>query len=245
MLAVLGPVVVAGFGVVSTGVGARGYRPCMNLTGTNVDVFQRAWDRFERLLAERSPEDRVTLRPPATAARIDALEARLGFPLHPQLRALLERHDGVPDAEASWDLDHFQAGAFLPLGHRLDGADAIASAYSGIVTLAEDFEADFDPADYVDDFRENHVDGHILRWVPFAHPNDGGIAFVYHQPGPMYGHVYEIGLGSGCWPPVEWATSLAEFFDLLARSLEDGTPFQDSRPTAHRHSSGRNTLEWT
>ncbi|MYV99029.1 hypothetical protein, partial [Streptomyces sp. SID3343] len=56
------------------------------------------------------------------------------------------------------------------LGHRLDGADAIASAYTGIVTLAEDFEADFDPADYVDDFRENHVGGHILRRVPFAHP---------------------------------------------------------------------------
>jgi len=121
----------------------------------------------------------------------------------------------------------------------------MASAYAGIVDLAEAFEASFDPDDYVDDFRENHVDGHIGRWVPFAHPNDGGIAFVHHQPGPLYGHVFEVGLGSGCWPPVEWATSLTAFFTALARSLQDGTPFHGERPTTHRHSSGRRTLHWT
>jgi hypothetical protein len=59
-----------------------------------------------------APVDYAALRSPATPEEIAELEARLGFPLHPQLRALLEhiadRHQWLIDvgAETPGATDH-------------------------------------------------------------------------------------------------------------------------------------------
>ncbi|WP_345553738.1 SMI1/KNR4 family protein [Streptomyces lannensis] len=58
-------------------------------------AFGVAWGRFASWLSVHCPVDHASLRSPASAKEIRALEAQLGFPLHPQLRALLERHNGV------------------------------------------------------------------------------------------------------------------------------------------------------
>ncbi len=58
-------------------------------------AFEAAWDRFASWLSAHCPIDHAALRPAATTEEIRTLEIRLGFPLHPQLRALLERHNGV------------------------------------------------------------------------------------------------------------------------------------------------------
>lgn len=207
------------------------------MTRIDLGVFDRAWDRLEAWLAEHSPADYAALQPPATAAEIEALEARLGFGLHPELRALLERHNGVAEKQPSRDRNAFQAGAFLPLGHRLSRTDRIASTHRMLVGFGEDSkEAGF--------WDEDYLNGHPHQWVPFAHPNDGGVAFIDHRPGPAYGRVYEIGIGSGDVDGSEWSPGLGRLFAELADSLEAGTPFKHFWPTTYEHSSGAHCVDW-
>lgn len=197
-------------------------------------AFFAAWDRFASWLSVHCPIDHAALRSPATAEEIAALEARLGFPLHPQLRALLERHNGVMERP---ERDNHHAGAFLPLGHRLSGTDRIARQHGWLVDEGAEVIAG-------GVWEEDDLCGHAHQWVPFAHPNDGGIVFVDHRPGPSYGHVHEMGIGSGAVDATKWASSLAELFDDLAASLETGEPFQRSWPTPHELPSGQFCLTW-
>jgi len=202
-----------------------------------VDAFHRVWERLESWLVTHAPDDHAALRPPATAEGVTALEGRLGFPLHPEFRALLGHHDGVDDPGAGGVSKLFRPGAFLPLGHRLIGLDGITSQYDGIVVeLAEEDSADR-PVAYAGffggDTRGDALGAHIRRWVPFAMVDDGEIAFVDHRLGPSYGCVHAFGVESGGWPPVKWAHNLTDLFDRLAGSLESGEPFQGLRPRSH------------
>lgn len=202
------------------------------MTDQDRAAFDRAWGRFEGWLSAHAPIDQAALLPPAGAEAITTLEKRLGFALHPQLRALLERHDGVlgnPETE------NHHAGAFLPLGHRLIGTEQIASQHEWLAANAQLIaERALDDDDLY---------GHASQWVPFAHPNDGGLAFVDHRPGPAYGRVWELGLGSGC-DGVVWAQSPAELFAALSDSLETDALFRGERPTPFALPSGHFCLSW-
>ncbi|MFI0928075.1 SMI1/KNR4 family protein [Streptomyces sp. NPDC021012] len=208
------------------------------MTQVDVAAFGRAWGRFESWLRANSPADRAALRRPAERERLVELEARLGFDLHPELRALLERHDGVAEAHAVPGPRGLPpAGAFLPSGHRLSGVDDIVTTYDVLVGVGEDnIDADL--------WEEDALAVNLDRCVPFALPNDGGVAFVDHRPGPSYGHVYEMGIGSGDLDGTLWATSLTELFRALAEALETDGPFLYYWPAPYAHESGHHFLEW-
>jgi cell wall assembly regulator SMI1 len=217
----------------------------MELVG--VDAFQRIWERFEGWLVTHAPNDHAALRPPAGAGAITGLESRLGFSLHPELRALLELHDGVPDPGTGGGPGRFRAGAFLPFGYHLIGVDGVTSRYDGIVAdLAEEAEEDSAecPAAYRGFLDGDALREHIRRWVPFASGGDGDIVFVDHRLGASYGHVYAFGVATGGWPPVRWADNLTDLFDHLAGALETGESFQGLRPGIHESRSGRRGVRW-
>lgn len=206
------------------------------MTHTDLAAFDAAWTRFSGWLKTNSPADHATLQPAASGDAIAALEARLGFPLHAELRALLERHNGVGE-EGPQAPDGFRAGGFLPLGHRLSDVDAIAETHAFFVECEEDNLA-------TGMWEEDDLVGHAHQWVQFAQPNDGGTAFIDHRPGPTYGHVYEMGIGSGDIDGVLWATSLSELFDRLANSLDTQTSFTYYWPTTYEHPSGQHCVQW-
>jgi cell wall assembly regulator SMI1 len=204
------------------------------MTGTGLGAFDASWDRFTSWLRVHAPIDHAALRSPATAEEIAGLEAQLGHALHPQLRALLERHNG---AMRQPERANFHAGAFLPLGHRLSDTEHIASRHKWLVDVGAELIAG-------DVRNEETPYGHAHQWVPFAYPNDGGIAFIDHRPGPTYGHVYELGIGSGPSGVTKWASNLSELFDDLVTSLDTGEPFQQFRPTPYGLPSGHFCLTW-
>ncbi|MFJ6392255.1 SMI1/KNR4 family protein [Streptomyces sp. NPDC091972] len=208
------------------------------MTSTDSPAFERAWTRFASWLEANSPADHAMLRGPAVPERLIELESRLGFELHPELRALLRQHDGaaeplaVPGSRA-----RLPAGAFLPSGHRLSGVDDIASMYDVIVDVGMDnIDADL--------WEDDALAVNLHRCVPFALPNDGGVAFVDHRPGPSYGHVYEMGIGSGDLEGTLWATSLTRLFEALTDALETDGAFLCYRPTFFEDASSHRCLEW-
>ncbi|WP_411083831.1 SMI1/KNR4 family protein [Streptomyces sp. cmx-18-6] len=209
------------------------------MTSKEPAVFDQEWSRLESWLAAQSPADHAALRPPATAAEIAELEERLGFALHPDLRGLLERRNGVvePERDRGPEPGVFPAGGIFPLGHRLASTAEIASMHEILVEVGEDnAEADLG--------EEDDIAGHLHQCVPFALPNDGGVAFVDHRPGPGYGQVHEMGIGSGDLEGSLWGTSLAEFVRAVTDALETGAPFTHFRPTTFAHSSGRTCVDW-
>ncbi|MFF3459515.1 SMI1/KNR4 family protein [Streptomyces sp. NPDC002730] len=190
------------------------------MTSINLVLFDQAWARFESWLAAQSPADHAALRPPATAAEIAELEKQLGFALHPELRGL-ERRNGViePEPNRGPEPGVFPAGNILPLGHRLGSTAEMASMHKILVDVGEDNTE-------VELWDEEDLAGHLHLCVPFALPNDGGVAFVDHRPGPTYGHVYEMGIGSGDLEGTLWGSSLTEFVRAVTDALETGTPFK-------------------
>ncbi|MFF3611105.1 SMI1/KNR4 family protein [Streptomyces sp. NPDC002580] len=209
------------------------------MTSMDLVLFDQAWDRLEAWLAARSPADHAALRPPATAAEIAGLEGRLGFALHPELRRLLERRNGVtpPERNSGPELGVFPAGGILPLGHRLIPAAGIADMHEILVEVGEDnTEADL--------WDEEDLAGHLHLCVPFALPDDGGFAFVDHRPGATYGHVYEMGIGSGDLDGTLWGSSLTGFVRAVTDALETGTPFEKHWPVTFEHASGRTCVDW-
>ncbi|MFE6222761.1 SMI1/KNR4 family protein [Streptomyces sp. NPDC057854] len=200
--------------------------------------FRHTWARFEAWLAVHSPADHAALREPAKPEQLASLESRLGFALHPELKALLELHDGAAEPVAGpGSRVALPAGAFLPSGHRLSSVDSIVMAYNVLVGVGEDnFEADL--------WEEDALAVNLDRCVPFALPNDGGVAFIDHRPGPSYGYVYEMGIGSGDLDGTLWATSLSELFQALTTALETSGPFLYYVPTTYAHESGHHCVEW-
>ncbi|MGW0087356.1 hypothetical protein [Streptomyces sp. NPDC003393] len=56
------------------------------MTQIDLPAFEREWIRFESWLCSNSPADHAMLRRPAERDRLIALESRLGFDLHPELK---------------------------------------------------------------------------------------------------------------------------------------------------------------
>ncbi|HBF84959.1 MAG TPA: cell wall assembly protein Knr4 [Streptomyces sp.] len=213
------------------------------MTQIDLVAFHREWTRFESWLTTHSPSDQAALQRPAGRERQAELESRLGFALHPELKALLDLHDGVAESVAVPSPRVGRpAGSFLPLQHQLCSVDDIAMMYDVLVEVSEDFieagSADDEEAD------EEELAANLHRCVPFALPNDGGVALIDHRPGPSYGHVYEMGIGSGDLDGTFWATGLTELFRALCDALETGTPFLHYWPTNFKDQLGRGSLEW-
>ncbi|MGK3094607.1 SMI1/KNR4 family protein [Streptomyces sp. WAC01490] len=208
------------------------------MTQIDLSAFEREWTRLESWLQANSPADHAMLRRPAVPERLVELESRLGFELHPELSALLEQHDGATEPVAAPGSGRrLPAGAFLPSGHRLSRVEDIASMYDVIVDVGKDnIDADL--------WEDDALAVNLHRCVPFALPNDGGVAFVDHRPGPSYGHVYEMGIGSGDLDGTLWAPSLTQLFRALADALESDGPFLYYWPTPFENTSGHRCLEW-
>lgn len=209
------------------------------MTSMDLVAFDHAWDRLESWLESHSPADHAALRPPAATGEIAQLEGHLGFALHPEVRRLLERRNGVagPERNSGPEPGVFPAGGILPLGHRLIRTTEIAEMHKILVDVGEDnAEAEL--------WDEEDIAGHLHQCVPFAIPNDGGFAFIDHRPGPTYGHVVEMGIGSGDLEGTLWGSSLAEFVGAIADALEGGSRFKYYWPSTFEHASGRTCIEW-
>ena len=185
-------------------------------------TFDQVWSRFLHQLDTYSPASVATLQPGADAEQIAHLETVLGFSLHPDVRALLEHHNGVVYANGN----AVEGADFLPMSYMLDPIDQILSGHEWRTTFStENREMGFG---------EDTLYGHAHEWVPIAHSIDAGILFVEHRPGPTYGHVIELGIGSGDFEGTLWGDTLLEFFDALTHSLDTHTPFQDQFPGVQR-----------
>ncbi|WP_328712797.1 SMI1/KNR4 family protein [Nocardia salmonicida] len=198
-------------------------------------TFDQAWDRFLALLATYSSATRAALRPAATSDEIARLEADLGFALHPDLRALLERHNGVVETQYGGFVE--RTGAFLPMGYQLLDISKIASDHRFFVKEGV-LNREFWP--------EEHLWGHMHQWAPIARSIDAGVLFIDHRPGPTYGHVYEAGIGSGATDGTLWGSSLTEFVTALADALDTRSTFRsDYFPEVRRSDlSGSALLHW-
>ncbi|MET9506519.1 SMI1/KNR4 family protein [Streptomyces sp. NPDC006622] len=208
------------------------------MTQRDLAAFDREWHRFESWLTTHSPSDQAALQRPAGRQRQVELESRLGIALHPELKALLNLHDGAAGSVAvPSPRTGRPAGSFLPLQHQLCSVDDIVMMYDVLVEIGEDFVGG-GSADKAE------LAANLHRCVPFALPNDGGVALIDHRPGPSYGHVYEMGIGSGDLDGTFWATGLTELFRALCDALETGTPFLHYWPTNSKDQLGRGSLEW-
>jgi cell wall assembly regulator SMI1 len=174
-----------------------------------------AWQRIEDWLAGHAPTSLRALRPPATAARIEALQRQMSVPFPPDLVASLRRHDGV--AGRGFDLPPF----FSPLP-----ADRIGAEWAVNCEVMADLGTRPDgwwhPA-----------------FVPFAAAGDGG-CLVADQRDGGHGRVGEFYPENGTSFD-RWPASVTELLEGTARSLETGRPYANSyRPTV---ASG-GVLDW-
>jgi cell wall assembly regulator SMI1 len=201
---------------------------------SEVGTFDQVWDRLLSLLAGYSPAALNALRPPATPDEITRLEADLGFILHPDLRALLERNNGAAETRHGEFVE--KPGAFLPLSYQLLDISKIASDHRFFVKEAVlNREV----------FPEEHLLGHMQQWAPIARSVDAGVLFVDHRPGPTYGHVYEMGIGSGVIDGRFCGPTLTAFFDTVAGALDNGTNLWSFRPEVYESElSGQTLLTW-
>ncbi|GAB0108048.1 hypothetical protein JMUB6875_70510 [Nocardia sp. JMUB6875] len=180
-----------------------------------------------------SPASVATLQPGATAEQIAKLEAALGFALHPDVRALLEHHNGT----AYVDGNAVEGADFLPMTYMLDPIDQILAGHEWRTTFSAENRAM--------GLGEETLYGHAHQWVPIAHSIDAGILFVEHRPGPTYGHVIELGIGSGAFEGTLWGETLVEFFDTLTHCLNSRTPFRGQTPSLRESNRGEKTyLHW-
>ncbi len=87
--------------------------------------------------------------------------------------------------------------------------------------------------------------GHAHQWVPIASSIDAGVLFVDHRPGPTYGHVYEMGIGSGVIDGTFCGATLTAFFDTVTGALNTGTELWGFRPKVYESElSGQVLLTW-
>jgi cell wall assembly regulator SMI1 len=180
-----------------------------------------------------SPASAATLQPGATAEQITHLEAVHGFALHPDVRALLEHHNGTVHVNGN----AAEGAEFLPRGYMLDPVDRILAGHEWRTTFSAENRAM--------GLGEETLYGHAHQWLPIAHSIDAGILFVEHRPGPTYGHVIELGIGSGAFEGTLWGNTPREFFDALTDSLATRTSFRDQTPeTWESNSTGKIYLHW-
>ncbi|MEO3748510.1 SMI1/KNR4 family protein [Plantactinospora sp. B5E13] len=157
-----------------------------------------AWLRIERWLAEHAPRSRQSLRPPAAAKQIDALQVRMSVAFPPDLVASLRRHDGATPG-----------GFRLTFLYRLMSLPEIVRSWEVSCTVLARAPGD-------DDWWHR-------SFVPFADAGDGGALLVDQRSGGhgRVGEFYpEDGTRFDGWPP-----SVTELLEGVARSVESGEPY--------------------
>ncbi|MEE6261190.1 SMI1/KNR4 family protein [Plantactinospora sonchi] len=173
-----------------------------------------AWQRIERWLADHAPRSRASLRPPAPAKQIDAVQVRMSVAFPPDLVASLRRHDGTTPG-----------GLRLTFLYRLMPLQEIVRSWEVSCTVLADSPTD-------DDWWHR-------SFVPFAEAGDGGALLVDQRSGGhgRVGEFYpEDGTRFDGWPP-----SVADLLEGVARSLENGEPYLGRfRPVV----TGDGVLEW-
>ncbi|MFG3061978.1 SMI1/KNR4 family protein [Streptomyces sp. NPDC048231] len=193
---------------------------------TGIPGLTELWHRFENWLAEHAPGDHGSLRPGCPGGDIKRLEDGLGFPLHEDVRATLELHNGVTMRRASKE-----PGAFL-LGYSLLDVDGILEAHRDLVSMVEDAR---------EDGEEDLVVGHIAdrQWVPLARDISGDLLFVDHRH-HYAGEIGEMSFGDPeyrmLWPRMDLMLS------ALCDSVENRTPVTSVPRVPHLY-EGR-MLEW-
>ncbi|MGY1501849.1 SMI1/KNR4 family protein [Streptomyces sp. QTS52] len=196
------------------------------MSHASLDTAQ-LWRRLERWLADNAPGEHASLRDGATEADIAQLEEGLGFPLHPELKALLARHDGVTPPRRS-----AEPGTFL-LNYALLDTRRILEQQRHLASMAEGAAVEGD---------EDLVVGRIAHgeWVPFAQGFSGDMLFVDHRRGAHYGEVGETSFGDPDYR-VLWASQELMLEELCA-GVENGSPVT-SLPRVPSVYEGRK-LEW-
>jgi cell wall assembly regulator SMI1 len=177
------------------------------------------WQRLERWLAAHAPGDHAALQPGISDADLDRLEMELGFPLHPGVRTLLSRHDGVEPRHSS-----SAPGAFL-VNFSLLGAADILAGHRNYAEMAQRFYEEDDEV----------AVGTIVhpQWVPIAGSFSGDALFVDHRPGPHYGEVGDTNFGSSTYR-LMWQ-SQEQMLEEVCASLETGSPLRASGEAPHVH----------
>jgi cell wall assembly regulator SMI1 len=177
-----------------------------------------AWSRIEKWLAAHAPASARTLRPGASAARIDAIQRRMSVAFPADLVASLRRHDGVT-----------AAGAFsLPPFFSPEPLDSVLRDWQVTCGVLANVETDWPGGAWWD-----------RGFVPFATAGDGGSLVVDQRPGG-HGRVGEFYPEDGT-KFEEWPASVAELLELTATSLETGRPFA-GHYTPRTDSAG--ALDW-
>jgi cell wall assembly regulator SMI1 len=186
------------------------------------------WQRFETWLAAHAPGDHAALNAGASAADVRRLEEELEFPLHPDLRRLLSRHDGVAVRRASTEPGGFLLNYFL-----LDTAGILKNQ----LILAEMEQRAIDEGD------GEAVSGVIAHhmWVPFAGSFSGDMLFVDHRPGPQFGEIGETNFGAPAYS-VLWPSQEAMVRELCD-GVESGSPVTALHMVAFVHEA--RMLQWT
>ncbi|WP_261664963.1 SMI1/KNR4 family protein [Deinococcus sp. Marseille-Q6407] len=168
-------------------------------------------DRIDAWYAEHAPAIHATLRPGASDAELDALEARLGHKLPPEFRALYRWHDGQ-----NWAVGGFFGLDWMPLTE----VEGRWGTWDDIAREDSDMNVSI--------FTVSHPTGAIREqyasalWVPFLH--DGGGNHVSVDLGPdvvgTYGQV--ITTGRDETHRYLLASSLEGFLREYLRRLETG-----------------------
>jgi cell wall assembly regulator SMI1 len=182
-----------------------------------INRVNTAWSRIERWLAVHAPATAESLRPPAPAERIAALQARMSVQFSPDLVASLRRHDGVQQRK-SFELPPF----YRPLP-----VDEIFGEWEVNCQVLADMggggrgEWWWHPA-----------------YVPFAASGDGGCLLVDQRP-DRNGRVGEFYPESGT--TFTGPRSFVELLEGVAAALESGTPYAGQyRPVV----IGGGALDW-
>lgn len=177
-----------------------------------------AWGRVERWLRAHAPASAALLRAPASDAALASVEASIGLPLPPALRAWYKLHDGVEDPAdgVSW----WPVG-FLPGQQAWYRLDQLQDAYT---VQTRDWErtpgcvpiscvtGDIWHGLYVDARPEEPSYGGLGRWV------------VDDEPEPL-------APGSGGWSLEAWLVELADALEQGRCLVEpDGRRMDEAWP---------------
>lgn len=168
------------------------------------------WKRIETWLTSHHPSEADMLSPPAVAEELEAVEASIGRPVPPLLRASLMVHNGESDEPVGllYSYELLQTTQIL---------DEWKTMKEVAATWSDEQNTALDPVEGVQ-LRHWHT-----GWIPIAADGGGNFFCVDADPAPG-GHVgqvlffdHEVG------PTYVAARDLAEWLTVFANKLEGGT----------------------
>lgn len=168
------------------------------------------WKRIETWLVARHPAGVGMLSPPAVAEELRAIEATIGRPVPPLLRASLMVHNGESDEPVG-----------LLNGYDLLQTTQIVDEWNTMKDVAETWsDEESTAAEPIDGVRPRHWHP---GWIPVAADGDGNYFCVDADPAPG-GHVGQVIFFDHEEGPSHIAArDIAEWLTEFANELERGT----------------------